>query len=260
MKTVANLIITIIFIIIFSIESSFGNDEIIPQHSSSFQSTQTVSKKNKDTAFLTENNFSPTFFDYLEELKNNELYKLNLYESYDANFKYKLDLNFYNRKLELVPKIRITKKIEERLKTDPDSQKELESNVKTDINQEKTISYNSATASTQTNSIFVGMDLSYALNKTVSLDSNLSFYQAAMEFFDKKNNSKNNYKYEANGMSVSIGLRKQVTDSFSAGLLYSWQKWLNETENFKETHDPDEEKASHDDPQEAFNLILRYDF
>ena len=80
--------------------------------------------------------------------------------------------------------------------------------------------------------------------------------------YDSREVEENNlYRYEGNAMALSIGLRKQLTDSFSAGLLYSWEKWMNETEDFSVKKDvQNSDKAFEDDSQEALNLILRYDF
>ncbi|MCB9481532.1 MAG: autotransporter outer membrane beta-barrel domain-containing protein [Desulfobacteraceae bacterium] len=206
-------------------------------------------------------NFSPEFHPPSEPSKIEELYRINPYGSYDTKIKYKLDFNIYDKKLEIIPKLRIKRTLEEKITRDKDdSVNELTS--KTNNIYEESSPSGAQVSSSLTNSIYVGMDLSYAINKNIYIDSNLSFYQTDMELSDKDPKSRvkeNTYKYEGNAMTLSIGVRKKLTSSFSAGLIYSWEKWLNETEDFK-ISDPDNESKASEDAQEALNLILRYDF
>ncbi|MDY0359969.1 MAG: hypothetical protein RBR08_00795 [Desulforegulaceae bacterium] len=207
------------------------------------------------------NEFSPEFHPPSEPTKLEELYRVNPYGSYDAKIKYKLDFNIYDKKLELVPKLRIKRTLEEKILRDKEENNKSDFSNKTDQLYEASPPSSISGSSSLTNSIYVGMDLSYAINKDIYIDSNLSFYQTDTEISDKDPKSRakeNTYKYEGNAMTLSIGVRKKLTSSFSAGLIYSWEKWLNETEDFK-VADPDETKAS-EDAQEALNLILRYDF
>jgi len=203
--------------------------------------------------------FSPEFHPPSEMDKLEELYRINPYGSYDAKIKYKLDFNIYDKKLQVVPKLRIKRTLEEKILREKENSENIQFSNKTEHDLDSSISLNGS--SSLTNSIYVGMDLSYAINKDIYIDSNLSFYQTDTEISDKDPKSRvkeNTYKYEGNAMTVSIGVRKKLTKSFSAGLIYSWEKWLNETEDFR-VSDPDESKAS-EDAQEALNLILRYDF
>ena len=264
-KTGKILILTII--LLFIGKSLFADDSIVPEN----DSIQNYSKSNnKSESFISnpiplmENLSLPNLSKHLNFSKDEDLFITNPNSSYDANFKYKFDFNFYDRKLQLVPKIRISRKIEEKInpaagcKTKESANFNLSSGIPGKFHQDQV----SKATSAQTNSIFVGMDLSYALNKSIYLDSNLSFYQTAMEINDKNLQTKieeNAYRFEGNAMSVSIGLRKQLSDSFSAGLIYSWKQWLNETEDFGETEKKDENKAF-DESQKALNLMLRYDF
>lgn len=261
------IIISIItFLLISNANASEAIDDIMPK-----EDTKKISSSNENikNSFIPKNFFNnmmhSDLLEHLKLLKNEELFRLNPYASYDANFKYKFDLSVYDRKLELVPKIRITRKLEDRISQTPDIEEKPQdiknfSSVKTDPSKESLT--NPSSISSRTNSIFVGMDLSYALNKSIFLDSNLSFYQTALEINDKDLKTKveeNSYRYEGNAMSVSIGLRKQLSDTFSAGLIYSWKKWLDETQDFGVDETIEENKAS-DESQKALNLMLRYDF
>lgn len=222
--------------------------------------------------------FTPEFHPPSEPFKNDELFRINPYASYDAKINYKMDFNFYDKKLQIVPKLRIKRTIEDKIfrgsKTtnntafsEPETILPSEEMTDDEVSPEKepdvTKLPDSSKTSSLTNSIYVGMDLSYAIDKDIFIDSNLTFYQKELQIKDRNPDTRqyeNKYSYEGNAMAVSIGLRKKITPSLSAGLIYSWEKWLNETEDFK-TEDPsaDENKAS-EDAQEAFNLILRYDF
>jgi hypothetical protein len=227
---------------------------------------ETTASEAEDSSFLNifdADNFTPEFHPPSEPFKSEELFRINPHGSYDAKIMYKLDFNVYDKKLEVVPKLRIKRTLEEKIsrdKTDNTAESENE------ISEDSTglISTTLPASSSLTNSIYVGMDLSYALNKDIYIDSNLTFYQTDLEIRDKDPRTRvveNRYKYEGNAMTLSIGVRKKISSSLSAGLIYSWEKWLNETEDFKvaEPSSSDESKAS-EDAQEALNLILRYDF
>jgi|GEM_PF-5536668 hypothetical protein len=224
--------------------------------------------ESKTNGPLTSNSFEKDFLKDFDNVKNDDLYRLNPYASYDTGFKYKFDFNFYDKNLELIPKFRITKKLEKKIQPAENKTSSLTESITSAETIEDTsaqANFNSAGSSSKTNSIFVGMDLSYALNKSMYIDSNLSFYQTALEINNQNSkeelDNNSSYRYEGNAMALSIGLRKQLTDSFSAGLLYSWEKWMNETEDFSIKKDiQDKENISQDDSQEALNLILRYDF
>ncbi|MGM0417570.1 MAG: hypothetical protein ACQEQS_02495 [Thermodesulfobacteriota bacterium] len=216
---------------------------------------------------LTSNIFEKDFLKDFDNVKNNDLYRINPFASYDKAIRYKFDFNLYDKNLELIPKFRITKKLEKKIQPAENkaaSFKESAPSPETNEEPQPKPGFSSTGSSSKTNSIFVGMDLSYALNKSMHIDSNLSFYQTALEINSqdsKKEQENNSYRYEGNAMAMSIGLRKQLTDSFSAGLLYSWEKWMNETEDFSVKKDlQNDNKTFHDDSQEALNLILRYDF
>lgn len=253
------LIITIIMILICT--PLFAEEFLMPE--SDTISNQSEKQKKTEDFFLKpyfENILPSTISQHLNFYKNDELFIVNPNASYDANFKYKFDINLYDRKLKVVPKIRISRKLEEKINNnsetgidsiDPENKKNIDSEIEMPT-----------ATSSQTNSIFVGMDLSYALNKSIYLDSNLSFYQTALEINDKNLATKEHesaYRYEGNAMSLSIGLRKQLTDSISAGLIYSWKKWLDEDEDFSEAEPVEDTKAS-EDSQKALNFMLRYDF
>jgi len=184
----------------------------------------------------------------------NELFIMNPYKSYDAKFKYTFDFNLYDKKVKLVPKLRFTQKTEKKIKT-PLIQKEISSRLALD-GVKKNLT------SSQTNSIFIGMDLSYAIDKNIYLDSNLSFYQTALEMTnDDTKKSVSPYKFKENAMSLAIGVRKKITDRLSAGLLYSWKKWFNETNSMeKQNFEEEKNSKSAEDSSKALNLMLRYDF
>lgn len=244
----------LVFIILFPLGSALAGDDIVPEKD--FVPNINLTKKNKtlqkqpEIPFL-EKFFSPNLTKRLTLLDDKKIYEKNQANSYDANFKYKFDLNLNDKKLELVPNIRISKTIEEK--------KQL---FNEEVKIAETLQNSNEDISSESNSIFVGMDLSYALNNSIYLDSNLSFLQTDLEINQKDLTTKtetNAYKFKGNAMAVSIGVRKKLTDSFSAGLMYSWKKWLNETEEFGESEQDKENKAS-DEDQKALNLMLRYDF
>lgn len=244
----------LVFIILFPLGSALAGDDIVPEKD--FVPNINLTKKNKtlqkqpEIPFL-EKFFSPNLTKRLTLLDDKKIYEKNQANSYDANFKYKFDLNLNDKKLELVPNIRISKTIEEKKQLFNEEGKVAE-----------TLQNSNEDISSESNSIFVGMDLSYALNNSIYLDSNLSFLQTDLEINQKDLTTKtetNAYKFKGNAMAVSIGVRKKLTDSFSAGLMYSWKKWLNETEEFGESEQDKENKAS-DEDQKALNLMLRYDF
>ena len=244
----------LVFIILFPLGSALAGDDIVPEKD--FVPNVTLTQKNKKTQkqpelpFL-EKFFSPNLTKRLTLLDDKKVYEKNQANSYDTNFKYKFDLNLNHKKLELVPNIRISKTVEEK--------KQL---FNEEVKIAETLQNSNEDISSESNSIFVGMDLSYALNNSIYLDSNLSFLQTDLEINQKDLTTKtetNAYKFKGNAMAVSIGVRKKLTDSFSAGLMYSWKKWLNETEEFGESEQDKENKAS-DEDQKALNLMLRYDF
>lgn len=244
----------LVFIILFPLGSALAGDDIVPEKD--FVPNINLTKKTKtlqkqpEIPFL-EKFFSPNLTKRLTLLDDKKIYEKNQANSYDANFKYKFDLNLNDKKLELVPNIRISKTIEEK--------KQL---FNEEVKVAETLQNSNEDISSESNSIFVGMDLSYALNNSIYLDSNLSFLQTDLEINQKDLTTKtetNAYKFKGNAMAVSIGVRKKLTDSFSAGLMYSWKKWLNETEEFGESEQDKENKAS-DEDQKALNLMLRYDF
>ncbi|MGM0609272.1 MAG: hypothetical protein ACQESP_12760 [Candidatus Muiribacteriota bacterium] len=216
---------------------------------------------------LTRNSFKKDFLKDFDNIKNSDLYKENPYASYDTGLRYKFDFNFYDKNIELIPKFRITKTLEKKILPGEDKTASETQETTSHKNNTSTVSQSkigTAGSSSKTNSIFVGMDLSYALNKSVYIDSNLSFHQTALEINNQDSreaHENNSYRYEGNAMALSIGLRKQLTDSFSAGLLYSWEKWMNETEDFSIKKDlQNDDKDFDEESQEALNLILRYDF
>ncbi len=258
MKAIKIIILTFFLFFVTYCASSFAGEKLLPDESPDMKT-----KKAAKASSVTENIFTPDFSNHLDKHKNNDAFKLNPESSYDANFKYKMNFNVYDRKLKLVPKIRITKKIEEKIKpSNLTAVKEKNSLKKIEIIPEQNQNKNLTNTSSQTNSIFVGMDLSYALKKDLFIDSNFSFYKTALKINNKDIESrleKNAYKYEGNAMSLSIGLRKQLTNSISAGLIYNWRKWFNETEEFKDSK-PEEEMKDLQQSQDIVNLVLRYDF
>ncbi|MDY0132524.1 MAG: hypothetical protein RBR53_07635 [Desulforegulaceae bacterium] len=222
--------------------------------------------KNEDSFFVNPfdpDSFLPKFHPPSEPFKNEELYKINPHGSYDAKIKHKFDFNINDKKLEIVPKLRFKRVLEDKISRGKnDFQSESSVNVDS-ADSEKLVPSSVSASSSLTNSIYIGMDLSYAINKDIYIDSNLTFYQKDFEVRDKDHRTReveNRYRYEGNAMALSIGLRKKISDSFSAGLIYSWETWLNETENFKVAEPYSDETKASNDAQEALNLILRYDF
>ncbi|MCW7754477.1 hypothetical protein OOT00_10820 [Desulfobotulus sp. H1] len=116
------------------------------------------------------------------------------------------------------------------------------------------------------NSWWYGLDLRAQPRPDLSVESSLLFHNAKFsernpEWGDISDN--NPHKSEGEGRIFRLGVRQQLSPSWSAGILYSWQQWMSERGDLPADLSPQDRGRSdipfNGDIQEL-NISLSYGF
>ncbi|TWI70303.1 hypothetical protein LZ24_02313 [Desulfobotulus alkaliphilus] len=115
------------------------------------------------------------------------------------------------------------------------------------------------------NSWWFGLDLRAQPRPDLSVESSLLFHNAR---FSERNSewaemSETDIKNEGEGRIFRLGVRQQISPSWSAGILYSWQQWMAEKGELPPGLAPDDKRHSgipFNGNLQELNISLSYGF